>query len=210
MPNSFLRQSPLAHLHLEARYSGSAALPDAGVAVAEQAHSNQLVVRGQSADPAFVQGVKKALGVSLPTAACSASETRKGLQMLWMGPDEWLVVAPSEDNTNYGDKLRSALKGLHIAIVDVSESRTVIRIGGDCATAVLNKGCPVDLHPRSFGPGQVVNTLLARAHVIIHCREGGPNDPSPCFDVYVHRSFAEYLWSWVEDASREFGLRIEN
>ena len=29
------------------------------------------------------------------------------------------------------------------------------------------------------------------------------------FEIYVRRSFTEYLWTWLEDASLEFGVRIE-
>ena len=34
-------------------------------------------------------------------------------------------------------------------------------------------------------------------------KEGGP-----AYDLYVLNSFAEYLWLWLEDATREYGLRI--
>ena len=30
----------------------------------------------------------------------------------------------------------------------------------------------------------------------------------PAFDLYVLRSFADYLWAWLEDAAREYGLKI--
>jgi len=210
MPNSFLRQSPLAHLHLEARHPLAGALPDAGVTVSEQAHRTQFVVRGQSADPAFVQAVKKALGLALPTSACTSVTSQKGVEMMWMGPDEWLIVAPSDDAKDYQKQLHGTLKGLHVALVDVTESRTVIRLSGQCARTVLDKGCPIDLHPSSFGPGQVVNTLMARAHIILHQIKDDENTQSPCYEIYVHRSFAEYLWSWIEDASREFGLKINS
>ncbi len=30
----------------------------------------------------------------------------------------------------------------------------------------------------------------------------------PAYDVYVLNSFAEYLWLWLEDAAREYGLRV--
>ncbi len=30
----------------------------------------------------------------------------------------------------------------------------------------------------------------------------------PTFEVYVLRSFAEYLWAWLEDAGREYGVSV--
>ncbi len=30
----------------------------------------------------------------------------------------------------------------------------------------------------------------------------------PAFEVYVLRSFAEYLWTWIEDAGQEYGVTV--
>jgi sarcosine oxidase gamma subunit len=30
----------------------------------------------------------------------------------------------------------------------------------------------------------------------------------PAFDIYVPRSFADYLWAWLEDAGREYGVAV--
>ena len=30
----------------------------------------------------------------------------------------------------------------------------------------------------------------------------------PTYDIYVLRSFAEYLWLWLEDAAQEYGLAV--
>ena len=208
MVKDFLRQSPLAHLHLEARNPLGGASPDAGVLISELKHRTQITVRGQSTDPAFMQGIKKALGFALPTQACTAAGKADGLHILWMGPDEWLVVAPPENEPLIMEKLIKALEGLDAALVDVSESRTVIQLSGQQARAVLNKGCSIDLHPRTFTPGQVVNTLLARAHITLHQTATQKSTRFPTYDIYVHRSYAEYMWSWIEDASREYGLEI--
>jgi sarcosine oxidase subunit gamma len=33
-------------------------------------------------------------------------------------------------------------------------------------------------------------------------------DDAPAYDVYVLRSFAEYLWLWLEDAAKEYGMAV--
>ncbi len=33
-------------------------------------------------------------------------------------------------------------------------------------------------------------------------------EQGPIFEVYVLRSFAEYLWAWLEDAGREYGVAV--
>jgi sarcosine oxidase subunit gamma len=73
---------------------------------------------------------------------------------------------------------------------------------------VLAKGCPLDLHPRAFPPGACAQSLLAKVAVLIHLQDDD-RARGPSFDVYVARSFAHYLWMWLEDAGREYGVQIE-
>src|SRR5207302_506874 len=71
---------------------------------------------------------------------------------------------------------------------------------GALARETLMKGCSLDLHPRSFTPGQCAQTMLARAQIILHQIDGAPS-----YDLYPRRSFAEYLWLWLCDAMAEYG-----
>ena len=73
---------------------------------------------------------------------------------------------------------------------------------------MLAKGCPLDLHPRAFTPGSCAQSLLAKADVLIHLRADDPRH-GPTFDLYVARSFAHYLWAWLEDAGREYGVQVD-
>ena len=53
--------------------------------------------------------------------------------------------------------------------------------------------------------GAVAQSLLAKADVILHRIEPLEGEGGPVFDVYVARSFADYLWGWLEDAVQEYG-----
>lgn len=207
MVNAYLRQSPLAHLHLEARHQTTSQLTRSGITLSERPYATQIVIRGQTTDPAFVQGIEKALSVSLPVTPCTSSGNPDSIHILWMGPDEWLVIAPAEQQTDIYQTLRTTLSGLHTSLVDVSESRAVIHLGGKNALDVLAKGCSIDLHPSQFPAGQTVNTLLAKAHIILYQPAYAEPPSTPVLRLFIARSYAEYLWSWLEDASREFGLQ---
>ena len=37
---------------------------------------------------------------------------------------------------------------------------------------------------------------------------GYQTDEVPSYELYVQRSFAEYLWLWLEDAALEYGVAI--
>jgi sarcosine oxidase subunit gamma len=207
MANSFLRQSPLAHLHLAARSHTINALPVAGVIISEHPYLKKLSLRGNVNDSKFMAAIKKVFKLPLPIKPCTSFSNKAGSSHnLWMGPDEWLIVSPSNETGHLFSNLNKALKNQHYGLVDNTESRTLIRLSGSQARSVLEKGCFIDLHPRSFKQGSVVNTLLGHAHVTLHLTALTDTADYPIFDLYIHRSFAEYLWSWLEDASCEYGL----
>jgi sarcosine oxidase, subunit gamma len=128
------------------------------------------------------------LGVPVPAPNRVATVGERAI--LWLGPDEYLVVAPDGDDV-------AGLTGE--SVVDVSANRTTIELSGRHARDVLEKGMSIDLHPRAFGPGQCAQTLLARAHVILR-----QVDDKPTYHVLVRGSFAPYLADWLVDASKEF------
>ena len=34
------------------------------------------------------------------------------------------------------------------------------------------------------------------------------HDATPSYDINVRRSFAHYVWTWLEDAAREYGYAV--
>lgn len=164
------------------------------IGLVERPHVAKVDVRGAALDPAFTGAVGSALGTSLPVQPNTVI-SGAGVRALWLGPDEWLVVSESEPGASLMATLRNATEGQHVAVTDVSHGRCVIRLRGPHARDVLSMGCSLDLHPRAFGAGRCAQTLLAKAAVILH-----QTSDEPDFDIYVARSFADYLWSWLEDA----------
>lgn len=196
----YQRQSALAHLHLHAR--AGKGLADAAVTLCERRYRSQLLLRGDAADTGFVTAVAQVLGVGLPLEPNTSAGT-DGCNALWLGPDEWLLVLPDGHETEMQSALTAALKGRHHAVTDVSDGRAVIGLAGPRARDVLMKGCSLDLHPRAFAPGQCAQTRLARCQVLLH-----QVDAAPAYDVYAQRSFADYVWRWLEDAASEYHMVI--
>ena len=143
------------------------------------------------------------LTLPLPTAANTTME-HDGRSLLWLGPDQWLVVAPDGLQGEIERELREALAhaGTWGSVVDVSDQRAGFTLAGPSAGDVLAKGCSLDLDPRSFGPGRCAQTLLARASVILW-RPGAP----PVWRLLVPSSFAPYLAEWLLDAVEEHRTR---
>jgi sarcosine oxidase subunit gamma len=172
-----------------------AALP-AGVQVRELPLLVQLDLRLDPAGPAG-DAVAQVLGVPVPQQACTAV-TAGEVSVLWLGPDEWLVVAPV-DRTDLLDALQAAVAG-HGAVVDVSAQRTTISLSGPRARDLLAHGCSADLHPRVAAGGTCLQTLLALAGVILVVRD----DTASSFWLLVRSSFARYLADWIVDVCTEY------
>ena len=200
MVEAYQRRSALAHFGLNAPKSASGS---AGVTVGEIAHRAIINIRGNASDPAFVAGVKTATGADLPIAANTVA-TAGDVRILWLGPDEWWIVASDARRAGLIDGLRSAFTGQHTNVTDVSESRTVISMTGHAARAVLARGVSLDLHPRVFGPGQCAQTSLSRTNVLLHQTE-----ETPSYEIYVLKSFSDYLWRWIGLIAEDFGLAVK-
>jgi sarcosine oxidase subunit gamma len=177
-----------------------------GVRLAERPGLGKIDLRGDPHGRGFMAAVGRVLDLLLPSEPCT-SAARDQIGTLWLGPDQWLVTCPVAEVPRTLASLREALAGVHAAITDVSDGRVAFRVAGPSAREVLAKGCPLDLHPRSFPPARCAQSLLAKAAVLIHLIDDVPAR-GPSFDVYVARSFAHYLWTWLEDAGREYGVLI--
>ena len=208
MVEQYLRQSPLAHLGLDGR--AQATRGDAGVAMSEQPFRGIVNLRVQPDDDAAMAAFNSALGFALPAEPNTTAASDTALA-LWLGPDEWWIVTPGPDPESGPDmaaKLRTALADRRGAVIDVSDSRTCLRITGPHGRDLLCKGTPLDLHPHVFPTGCCAQSHLGKTGVVLHliADDGAPEGPA--FELYVLRSFAEYLWLWLEDAAREYGLAI--
>ncbi len=158
----------------------------------------QVGLRVDPADEAAMAAVADVLGVRPPTVPNTAPITEDGSgQVLWLGPDEWLVIGEPGTGPALESRLREALNGAG-SVVDLSANRTTILVSGPRARDLLAFGCPIDLDERAFGPGRCAQTLLARANVIIV--PVGPG-PEPAFRILVRPSFAAYLAAWLADAA---------
>jgi sarcosine oxidase subunit gamma len=194
------RRSPLADA--AGRLAEATRAAGGAVSLAEVPFLAQLNLRLDPKGPA-ADTVALELGAPLPTEPGASSSGQ--LTVLWLGPDEWLVVGPAGTEGELEARLRSAIGDAHASIVDVSAQRTTLLVAGPRARDLLAMGCALDLHPRSFGAGSCAQTMLARAQVVLVGRDPGDGDPGgAAFWVLVRASFATYLVDWLVDASVEF------
>ncbi|MDX2308345.1 MAG: sarcosine oxidase subunit gamma family protein [Hyphomicrobium sp.] len=189
-------ETPLAHLGLAAR----AEKPDTarGVWANEAIPLSVTVLRGLATDAAFLAPATEALGVELPTAPCTRV-SRDGRTVLWISPDEWMIVADREQGSDLRARLAKALAGQRHQIVDNSGGFTLLRLQGRNARDVLAHVTVFDLD-RLRGD-RVVGTTIGKATAHIFAEPGG-------YGLIVRRSYAEYIWAFIERAARPYGFGV--
>jgi len=122
--------------------------------------------------------------------------------VLWLGPEEFLLVAPAESHDSLGGDLPRSLVGAlgdgEGQVVDLSANRTTLELSGPRARAVLEKGCALDLHPRVLRAGTALSTEIGGIPVILW------KTGEETYRIFPRASFAEFLGRWLLDAMREF------
>jgi len=190
MAESPLARSPLGHL-------GDIAYSDAGLSMLELPFRGVIDLRIDQRDKGARDAAELALVIALPDAGrCVIGAVGS---VLWLGPDEYLIVTEPGREVALVASLLGALRGRRAAVIDISDSRTMIALSGFHARDVLAKGCGIDLHSRSLAPGHCAQSFIAKARVTLH-----QLDDAPSYHILVERSLAEYLWLWLADAAEEF------
>lgn len=168
-----------------------------GLILTEQPLRGMLTVRCDLSDPAAAKALFAVAGIEgLPPRRM---ETGSAAHVLWMSPDEVLLICPRETTAAVTDALADALSGIHHLIADVSDARAIFRLEGHAAREVLAKGAPVDLSRAAFGVGDLRRTRIGQVAAAFYQIGDGPD----AFEIICFRSYARYLWDWLVASSRE-------
>jgi sarcosine oxidase subunit gamma len=126
--------------------------------------------------------------------AANTSTIWEGRDVLWLGPDEWLVVAEPDEAITVARELEEALAGHYHSVLDVSANRIVFELID--GLEALSSGCGLDLHPSRWTSGMCAQTLFGGSQVILHRRDERTTR------VFVRPSFAGYF------LDRLFAVRV--
>jgi sarcosine oxidase, subunit gamma len=192
-------QSPLHHADLASLVGKGR--KNAGVTLRERKFLGHLTLRGDGHNSEFAAGVHKALGLELPVALTVVANSEMSLQ--WVGPVEWLLIVPGGQELAVEQKLRAALEGQHIQVVNVSGGQSLLELRGPNVREVLMKSTSYDVHPNNFPVGKAVGTVFAKSQLVIR------RTAEDTWELVIRRSFSDYWWLWLQDASAEYGLSIE-
>ena len=163
-----------------------------GFALAQAPDGARFILR---AAPEGALCIAEAFGATPPQEPMRVAEAGSSAA-LWLGPDEWLLLAVDEPAEVLLAQLEAALSDDAHSLVDVTHRQIGIEVSGARAARALNAGCPLDLSEREFPVGMATRTMLGKCEIVLWRR--GPAR----FHLEVWRSFADYAWDFLIEAAR--------
>lgn len=189
-------RSPLHHFGLAERQASIH--NGCGVWVSEKPLLGYISLRGNSHLPEFLTNVNAALGVALPTQPCTIQTADWG-SILWISPDEWLIVCERAQRQPLQQALEAALAGIHSQVVDNSGGYTWVALQGTRIIDLLRHCTVYDVE--SLAIGHVVGSTFGKLSTFIVRNHEG-------FHLVFRRSFADYLWHYLERSAQPYGFGI--
>lgn len=189
-------QSPLHPFGLDAKAKPMDA--SCGLWANEVPLLGYISLRGNPGEAAFVGAASTALGQTLPTEPCTFSAVA-GVKVMWLSPDEWMIVCPRDRLAGILNDLDKELTGLRCQVNDNSGGYTQVLLQGAKAAEVLSHCTVYDL--RSLDAGRVVGTTFGKSSLYLH-RQGD------AFCLLFRRSFADYIWRYLVRAAEPYGFGV--
>jgi methylglutamate dehydrogenase subunit D len=129
------------------------------------------------------------IGITPPTGPTRVTGDK--LALIGTGPDAWLALTEAPE-PGWPSRLADELAGL-ASVSDQSGAYVLLRIAGENARRILQRGAFIDLHPRVFRTGSVATTVIAHIGIILW-----QLDDAPTFEVATFRSYAFSFRRWFD------------
>jgi len=130
------------------------------------------------------------VGADTPPKPCRSVRGTSGI-LLRVEPLKWWLLEATPPSITPQDG----------ALLDISHSRTRVRISGPSATDLLNRHIPIDLRDASFPEGAVASSAFHYVGVTVWRSSTG-------FELFLPRGFALSLWEMLLDSAMQFGVEV--
>jgi sarcosine oxidase subunit gamma len=116
---------------------------------------------------------------------------------LWLGPDEFLLLAPAGASDPIAAAMATSLDALPHSLVDVSHRQVGLAVQGPRAEWLLESQCPLPLNLRDFPVGMCTRTIFGKAEIVLW------RTAQASFHLEVWRSFSRYVAELLSEVARE-------
>ena len=162
------------------------------VDVSEAPATGMITLRGDLADAGVQKAVKSGMGAGGP-ATLAVTDADVG-QILWMSPDELMIVCAYDQADQVVADLIAALGETHSMVVNVSDARAVFDLNGSATFEIIAKLAPIDM--KSMQAGTVRRTRFAQIPAAFWMTS---NDSAR---IICFRSVAEYMFNQLRNSAQ--------
>lgn len=170
------------------------------IGVKELGPQGMIALRGDLSSAAIQNALSSVIGVDIPSVRQAQWRADRG--MLWMSPDEILVLCPYAQVSQILAQINTALADEHILAVNVSDARASFELKGERTREVLAKLAPVDMSPGAFDIGDLRRTRLAQVAAAFWMVD---NETAR---IICFRSVADYVFKLLSMSS-EIGGEVD-
>lgn len=161
--------------------------------ISEHGPQGCVLIRGDLATAALKNAATGLTGVDMPGTRGAAGNGERGI--LWMSPDELLLLLPRAEAAQAAQDLQGQLDGGHALVADVSDMRAHFLLTGPMVREVLAKLTPADLSPEAFGPGELRRTKVGQVAAGLWMHD------VRTVQLFCFRSVAEYMFALLKTAA---------
>ena len=111
------------------------------------------------------EAIRSAYGAELPQVRRYAKSPRSGAFLIRTAPDQGLIAF--EHSAPDAEKLVARQLDGAVYTTDQTDGWVALQLSGPDARAALERICPLDLHPASFGPDAAARTVAEHLGMLI-------------------------------------------
>ena len=174
-----------------------------GVTIEELSLSGKINIRGKSSDKEFMKNIGSALNLVLPIEP-NVRIFNNNISIMWLGPNEWLVITPENEKDGIISLLKSNLNPQKTAITDVSFNRTILRLEGEKVFTLLSKFLVANLEKILKTNFSVAQTIFLKIPVLF-IRNNTDEEPTS-LDLHLNRSHTKYVYELLVDGSKNLNI----
>ena len=174
-----------------------------GVTIEELSLSGKINIRGKSSDKEFMKNIGSALNLVLPIEP-NVRIFNNNISIMWLGPNEWLVITPENEKDGIISLLKSNLNPQKTAITDVSFNRTILRLEGEKVFTLLSKFLVANLETILRTNFSVAQTIFIKIPVLF-VRNNTDEEPTS-LDLHLNRSHTKYVYELLVDGSKNLNI----
>ncbi len=169
-----------------------------GISIEERNLVGKINLRGKSTDKEFMKNVGSVLDLVLPIEP-NVRVSNNNINIIWLGPNEWLIETPKVETQKILKLLKSALNPQKTAITDVSFNRTILRLEGDHVLTLLSKFLVINLEEALKTNYSVAQTIFIKIPILLIKNN---NDRIISIDIHLNRSHTKYVYGLLIDGCK--------